>query len=349
MGKRSRAKKLLRLEKELFRLKKKLKRDVCSPCSSSRSRSLTPTDLSVRLLTTPSPSQGGGGFSCLEVSPASGQAWDVGADSASIVLDAEKENLDCASAPVVLSPSEQDDLLSLLGNVSTPATSVGPPIHDRIASNLTFILRNGLKSEDMSKLLQKYQVPENCIAVNSPKLNPLVSMSIPDKFVQRDANLAKLQARLGVALAATSVCLNTLLGVKSFDKSIIESLNDSLKIMSDIHFNQSQVRRSLIRSNISESLRSTLDGIALDDFLFGADLDEKVKASKSLEKVSKDLSLTKPKAVVHGSKNFRNPLVSNRWNRAQGAVRTPNTGGQKKFTPNQSSNKRKPWLQPRKQ
>ncbi|KAB0790038.1 hypothetical protein PPYR_15643 [Photinus pyralis] len=240
--------------------------------------------------------------------------------------------------------TEQEDLLSLLGNETTPDVTFGLPIHERIANNLNFILRSGLKTEDLNRLLSKYPIPENCRAFKSPELNAIVQHSLCDKFVQRDKKLANLQSRIGTAMAASANCLNKLLEIKNIDKGLIESLNDALKILSDVHFNESQVRRSLIRSNINDSLRLTLDNNGIDDFLFGSDLEEKVKATKHLEKASRDLSLTKPKPSNTKSKNGQNPLAFNRFRyRGRGASRPQNASGTKRLMANRVPYGKKPF------
>lgn len=348
MGKRSREK-LLVLEKELFKLKKKLKKTVRE---NNGTRSSTPTDPSAKYANTPSLSD------CSDVPDedshphrrfkdlwrASPSEDDVPAFSASIqpgVLDLE--NLNPISQAVVSTEPEHDDLLNLLGNETAPEVTFGLPIHDRIANNLNFILRNGLKTDDLNRYLRKYTIPENCRAFKSPDLNPIIQHTLCDKFVQRDKKLAGLQSRVGVAMAATANCLNKLLEIKSIDKGLIESLNDSLKILSDVHFNESQVRRSLIRSNINESLRLTLDNNGIDDFLFGSDLEEKVKATKNLEKASRELSLSKPK-FNQTSKNGRNTLVFNRFRyKGRGAANSQNASVPKRPVANRGSYGRKPF------
>lgn len=101
--------------------------------------------------------------------------------------------------------------------------------------------------------------------------------------------------------------MSTMLKLNMTEKlPMVEILSGIIRIFSDLQREESAVRRSLIMKNINVSLRDTL--ASPDEWLFGTNLEEKIKATKTLEVFSKNLKPQKSYPTdSEGSKNWRGP------------------------------------------
>lgn len=103
------------------------------------------------------------------------------------------------------------------------------------------------------------------------------------------------------------------------------------QIFLDLHYENTQHRRKLITSALDKKFTSTLTEVRRDAFLFGANLGEKIKASKTAEKSGLQIRRN----------NISNPSSSRQQLNWRGlpryqASRAPKPGGPKpRFTPRQ--------------
>ena len=72
-------------------------------------------------------------------------------------------------------------------------------------------------------------------------------------------------------------------------KETLETLSDASKIIADLQHDESVIRRNLILSSVDDSIKETLLATQIGEFVFGQDLEEKVKAAKALQCMAKDL------------------------------------------------------------
>ncbi|CAL1674600.1 unnamed protein product [Lasius platythorax] len=114
-------------------------------------------------------------------------------------------------------------------------------------------------------------------------------------------------------------------------KELTESLWGVLQLLADLQHAESSICRSLILKNINASMKETLNVTAVDEWLFGEKLDEKVKAAKTIENSSKSL---KPKTQQNQTGLLKN---SKRPFRRQSFKPTRNSasGGRKSYQPYQ--------------
>lgn len=71
---------------------------------------------------------------------------------------------------------------------------------------------------------------------------------------------------------------------------LLERLSDTGKLLADLLHDESTVRRNLVLANIGSLFKEILNSSTVDDFLFGRQLDEKVKAAIALKSTSRELS-----------------------------------------------------------
>lgn len=188
----------------------------------------------------------------------------------------------------------QNEILSILGDDNTPTKLVGDPIHATLACRWTNILTSGLDGNTRDALSNKYLPPENCKHLTPPKLNPEVKVAISDSVSRRDARLSGLQQQLGASLSAIGVALTDMLKEEGRDnKKYIQSLSDAGRLLSNIFHSESLSRRDLIAINLNKELRDTLTDTPITEFLFGNDLDTRIKTVKDLEKSAEQLKIQK--------------------------------------------------------
>ncbi|OXU16596.1 hypothetical protein TSAR_006218 [Trichomalopsis sarcophagae] len=58
------------------------------------------------------------------------------------------------------------------------------------------------------------------------------------------------------------------------DLPVIECLSDTSRLLSDIHRDESIIRRSLVASNINPTLKEAVSQTTCNEWLFGEKLDE---------------------------------------------------------------------------
>ncbi|XP_073959115.1 uncharacterized protein [Choristoneura fumiferana] len=209
------------------------------------------------------------------------------------------------SDPVSAQVPELDpELLSALGEATEDSPKLGPKIHENLSQRWLPLLRKGLAKDTKEKLLKDYLIPENCTLLQAPKLNAEISAAVTEMARNRDKKMETGQQQLGIGITAINRAMTILLN--SDDKiSAIKSLSDSCRILSDLHFSETQARIKLITPGLAKPFLTVIQDTERDDMLFGNKLQEKIKASKAIEK--QGLQIKKPLA---NGKNTTAPTPS---------------------------------------
>nr|WP_253308899.1 hypothetical protein [Rickettsia endosymbiont of Ceutorhynchus assimilis] len=184
--------------------------------------------------------------------------------------------------------SLDQEVISLLGKNVIQSSKFGPPIQKDLSEIWSGILNNGLDSEERQELMRKFPHPENCISLAPPKLNPLVISACSESVVKRDKRLADIQAQLSAAISSIGSAVTTLLKKKG-DRDVIQQLGESGRMLTDLFHQDTHSRRELVALNLNKSLKETLFNTPNDEWLFGKDLEDRVKSHKNLAQSSKDL------------------------------------------------------------
>ncbi|XP_050312715.1 uncharacterized protein LOC126747856 [Anthonomus grandis grandis] len=188
-----------------------------------------------------------------------------------------------------------DDLIKILGKDPEQNPEANAVLHPALTSRWSHLLINGLEKEEKLTLLNKYVLPSNCEAMAPPEVNPEILNILSNSNSNRDKNLQGQQTQLSKGLVALSKGMEVILADKEIPKGIketlLEYLSDSGRILTDLQYNITMVRRNLITPSLSKSVKEAVEKTKPLNFLFGSDLTEKVKEAKSLERTSKDLRL----------------------------------------------------------
>lgn len=210
------------------------------------------------------------------------------------------------------------DLQSLLGDEGAVPTLFAPPLHDDIATRWDVILRKGLDSDKRAEVILRYAPPENCKNIIPPNLNLHVKGALSESNEKRDARLANLQKQVGAGVAAIGKVLSSLYQKgEEGDRENIQALSDAGRLLADVHYQETLSRRDLVLLNINKDLKDTLSNSPPDEWLFGANLEEVIKAKKTIDLSSQQLKtkkvVKKPfQSVVSKHLNYNRPFRSNR-------------------------------------
>lgn len=208
-----------------------------------------------------------------------------------------------------------EDILSVLGEELGATKVYGSPIHQQLADRWLHIIKSGLDCERRKELLSKYPAPANSRLFEAPKLNPMVTQAINESVIKRDERLSSKQFQIGVSLSAIGSVISELLEKQEGgegNKAIIERLSDAGRLLSDLHHSESATRRDLVSLNLNKDWKDTLSQSVSDEWLFGDDLEDRLKNAKNIQQSSKQLKVSRPplkKLYTAGSSlNSKSPL-----------------------------------------
>jgi hypothetical protein len=211
----------------------------------------------------------------------------------------------------VEAPSETDDILSLHAvddlpdNVllllgGTPANVNGPDVtlHTQLASIWQNSLVQGLASDELSRLTEKYKRPINCEQLEPPEINEMVAQVMSGGNKNRDQTLCSSQKQLTTALSALGQAITRMLdithqnGSTELKESMLQFLGDSGRLLTHLFYTLTTLRRSLIFPLVNKEIKAVLEKTVPTGYLFGADLPEKIKDAKTLQAASSSIKAT---------------------------------------------------------
>lgn len=212
-----------------------------------------------------------------------------------IAPEAEPQSLDpelethalCATAAEETVPELDAELLIALGDTPDEVPTYGEKIHQNLAQRWQPILSRGLLKEPKDKLLKEYAVPENCKLLRAPSLNPEISAALTEPVKARDKKIETAQQQLGLGLTAINRAMTILLNNGEDKQSRVQAIkmfSDGTRILSDLHYTETQYRSKLITPCLDKAFLNIIQNVERDEFLFGNKLSEKIKASKTIEK-----------------------------------------------------------------
>jgi len=191
--------------------------------------------------------------------------------------------------------------LALLGAAPQSKAIFGPKIHSELASRWTHLCKAGLPDPDISLIRNSYPLPENCFHVGAPKLNPEVEAATSDYCLERDKQLSSFQADIGTAVAALGLVSDELLSSGDDSTGLLKPVSCAAQILLNTQFRISKHRRKLITPK-QGILNKIAESSEIDEYLFGEDLRDRVKASEDLLK-SGQAMLKPPTSQAKGQKS----------------------------------------------
>lgn len=219
-------------------------------------------------------------------------------------------------------PIELDDqILKLLGVEDSHPRTNETILHPQLASNWNSIISKGLSETQKDEIINKYPLSGNC-NLAAPILNPEIRSAFPETTTKRDTFFVKTQNLAGSALAALGTAITILLNDKDggVDKlDLLEKLTDAGKLITELHHEKSIARRTCIAPNIQPQMKNIINETKIDEFLYGKNLAEKIKETKTAEKIGEEVKQTlmvrrKPVGpAARPTLNWRSPPVRGRF------------------------------------
>lgn len=215
----------------------------------------------------------------------------------------------------IATPELEPELLQALGDTVDDIPVYGPSIHEKLAQRWLPILKKGLQSEIRDKLLKEYAAPENCKLLKAPTLNPEISAAVGDIVRARDKKMQLRQDQLGLGITAINRATSLLLSGN--DKvQAIKMMSDGCRILTDLHFAETQVRVKLITPGLDKSSLVVIQDQERDETLFGNTLPEKIKALKAIERQGNQIKKgtnNQKLSTFNASSSVSRPRVQGNW------------------------------------
>ncbi|KAJ8737068.1 hypothetical protein PYW07_000339 [Mythimna separata] len=190
---------------------------------------------------------------------------------------------DTVTAACSTQESLPQEILEALGELKGKDEVLGPPIPDEIAKRWGRILVEGLTREQKQEGLEKSLIPENFKLAKAPLLNPEIIPVLSDPVKNRDRLLEKAQNHLGYGIAGLTNLACSIIEGDTDKIELIKKISDVNKILLDLHYENTKTRRKLVITSLDKKFTQLITDVKRDTYLFGANLGEKIKASKTAE------------------------------------------------------------------
>lgn len=194
-------------------------------------------------------------------------------------------------------------------------------LHSELATRWSSYITEGLKKELKVELLSKYPRASNC-QLEAQILNPEVAATMQDAALKRDKYASEIQKIMGSAMLALGLGMSLMLNEneEGVDRmQLLQYLSDAGRLIAEAHYRGAITRRSFILPGVEKNIKEVLEKCKMDKYLFGEGLSEKVKSTKSIEKVAADI---KPKQIpkkapvkTTESLNWKTPSSRVQWSR----------------------------------
>lgn len=187
-----------------------------------------------------------------------------------------------------------DDILALLGKNLAEQAPEGAELCNDLAERWMAILARGISLEERNNIIAEYPTPKNCQYLTPPVLNDIVVSAITDSATRRDLRLSLLQTQVAAATTAIGLVLTSLLEKGGGgNETQIKHLSNAGRLLADLFHSESLSRRELVAFCLNKDLKDTLAKAPIEKLLFGADLENRIKASKEMNRSSETLKPTK--------------------------------------------------------
>lgn len=184
----------------------------------------------------------------------------------------------------------------LFGGEQSPTTSSAwNPI---MLNSIQKKARVGLSEDIRSGLLSKYEAKEDLAALAPPKLNKELVPALAPSVIKRDDYQMRSQAQVGACLNAFGSGISILLkpeilhNLNEEARSALTFFSEGMHLLADHHFRLSLARRAFAKPSFNILGRSAAETAAIDEFLFGQNFAETLKAAQACQKAGRDISKT---------------------------------------------------------
>ncbi|XP_061705455.1 uncharacterized protein LOC133516489 [Cydia pomonella] len=196
------------------------------------------------------------------------------------------------------------DILEALGDPKGKEEIYGPKIPDEISKRWGRVLVDGLEKDVKQKLPEKHLIPDNFRLAKAPILNPEIISVLNESVRYRDKLLEKEQNQLGLGISELTNLASAVI-TENLDKvEILKKLSEASQIFLDLHHDQTTRRRKLITTTLDKKFVTIISDVKRDTYLFGANLGEKIKATKTAETSGLQVKRKDVNAIASTSRKY---------------------------------------------
>lgn len=211
---------------------------------------------------------------CIDIPPVPGHNAEAGgSNSATIPIPGTSTELSMLPA----------DILDALGDPKGKEEVFGPNIPEEIAKRWGRVLLDGLTKEQKQQMTEKYLIPDNFRLAKAPLLNPEITPILNEAARNRDRLMEKSQNQLGLGISELTNLASTVIREDLSKVEILKRISEISQIFLDLHYEDTKRRRKLITASLDKKFIHMVSDVKRDTYLFGSNLGEKIKASKTAE------------------------------------------------------------------
>lgn len=189
----------------------------------------------------------------------------------------------------------------------------GPEIRGELVSRWTSIMMTGLGKESQEKIIKKYPAPANFLK-EAPQINPEIMASLSELSQKRDKRILIRQNLTLKAMTALGKTLSDVLKGNINSNSIIEEVNDAAKMLAEIYFEDSSSRKFFALAGANLTIKEAVRDSKPDEFLFGKDCAEKIKAAQAIKRTSSQIKNPEPSTSTKPAATRQQPQQKRQGN-----------------------------------
>ena len=186
-------------------------------------------------------------------------------------------------------------LQSLKQNMNSEG--VGSPVHAEIATLIDTLFTSGWPEDNLKEKLSAYIRPANITKLVPVKVNSIIWDNLTPPARSTDLKMQKVHSGMIKALTAATQAASELKNSGQLTKvlgSVLEKIFDSIIFMSVATKDLNLRRRELLKPAINQEYSHLCSAnVPVTDELFGPDLSQQIKDLSELNKVAKQLKVTR--------------------------------------------------------
>jgi hypothetical protein len=174
--------------------------------------------------------------------------------------------------------------LAFLGEAPNKDKKFAPKIQSNIASRWENVATHGATKDIRKELKEKYMTPEYCSLIDPPVLNLEVKAALSEMLLKKDNAILNKQRQISAAVSWIAQAVQRAFSQDHKDAEMIKTLIDAGRIVCDLQYTESMLKRGYVGSYIKKDVKDHLNKTRIDKYLFGEKLADTLKTAKSIYK-----------------------------------------------------------------
>ncbi|XP_074104093.1 uncharacterized protein LOC141530713 [Cotesia typhae] len=190
--------------------------------------------------------------------------------------------------------SLDSEVLKILGEDPNVKPENSVELHTEIKNRWKAWMKEGLSDEIKKNLLKKYP-RKGDLYTEPPKINLEIMGALAEVTKKRDQHFVEIQEQVGTAIIAVGSAMSILL--KDPDEEVdelklLECLSDAGKVLAETFHQHSAARKAYITPVMKKSVKSLVDSIHSEEWLYGDKLADQIKEARTIESACQSLNGT---------------------------------------------------------